>query len=31
VSIQQAILVIALYGLAFVLVSSVLVRARDVV
>ena len=31
VSIQQAVLVLVVYGLAFVLVSSLLVRARDVV
>jgi hypothetical protein len=31
VSIQQAVLVLAVYGLAFVLVSSLLVRRRDVV
>jgi hypothetical protein len=30
VSIQQAVLVIALYGLAFLIISSVVVRARDV-
>jgi ABC-2 type transport system permease protein len=31
VSIQHAVLVIAIYGLVFVLVSSLLIRSRDVV